>query len=307
MLARLFLFLSLIVVLFFFLNTDYIVSGFKNAASVFSKIFEEKISPEDLLQKYEKERIKILIIPGHDNVSIGAQFKNLKETDLALALTQNLIDFFGRDAKFEVFTTRDKNGEYEKWFSDYLIKNQAAIKTFRDYFKSVLAFLAKRGEFKKEVKIHHLPAADNMSLNLYAINKWANDNNVDIVLHVHFNDYDYPARTAGQPGKYSGFAIYVPEKQLPNYRTSLALANSVKERLEKYFSKSNFSKETNTIIEDQQLIAVGSNASRKGASFLIEYGYIYETQFLYPEARAIIFKNMAEQTYLGVKGYFENH
>jgi len=82
------------------------------------------------------------------------------------------------------------------------------------------------------------------------------------------------------------------------------LAESLARRLGKYFAKSDFPDEANTIVEDQQLIAVGSNASRKGASLLFEYGYIYESQFVNPGTRSVIMKELASQTYWGIKDYF---
>jgi len=215
------------------------------------------------------------------------------------------LEFFQKDSKFQVFITREKNGDYRDWLSDYLEKENLAISIFRDYLKKVVSFFDDRAIIKKNASVYHNPAADNVSLNLYGINKLANDHNIDIVLHVHFNDY--PGRPAGSSGKYNGFAIYVPEEQLPNSRVSIALAESVKEALEKYFPVSNFPGEAKGVIQDQELIAVGSNASREGASMLIEYGYIYEPQFTYSAARAIIFKSLAEQTYLGIKNFFETN
>lgn len=147
--------------------------------------------------------------------------------------------------------------------------------------------------------------ANNTSLRLYAINKWANENNVEIVFHIHFNDYR--GRNLDQPGKYSGFSIYVPEYQLPNHQASSELAKSLKNQLEKYFAKSDLPAESSILIEDQELIAVGSNASRDGISVLTEYGYIYEPQFAKKGLRAIVLKEMAYQTYIGIKKNFDKN
>lgn len=295
-----FIFLFLTVVTYLFLgNYSSFVTG--NLFGIFSKVFEEKIAPEDLREKFEKSIIRVLIVPGHDNVSIGGRYRDIRETDLNIELAYYLLDFFRKDKKFHTFITRDENGEYSDWFIEYFKKEESNILIFRDYLKIVTAFLRQEGKIANTEQVQHNPAADNISLKLYAVNKLANEHNIDIVLHVHFNDY--PGRTRGLPGKYNGFAIYVPEKQLPNYRISLAVAGAIKARLEKYFPKSNFPGEADTIVEDQQLIAVGSNASREGTSLLIEYGYIYEPQFVHPAARSIIMKSLAEQTYLGIKDY----
>jgi len=303
-----FCFLFLIISLFgvYYFQTPHVESVLSAVTGSFTKIFQEKYSPEDLKNKYANthSKIKILIVPGHDNLSVGAQYKNIKEADINIELAYNVLDFFKKDNKFIAYTIREKKGSYSEWFLNYTNKNNAAIKIFRGYLRSVTAFLTKRGDISKQVQVEHNPAADNTSLNLYAINKFANENNIDIVIHIHFNDY--PGRKWGRPGEYTGFSIYIPEKQLPNHRVSADLAQSIKQRLEKYFAKSNFPGEakTDSIIEDQELIAIGSNASMQKAAVLIEYGYIYESQFVHPQARAIIFKSMAEQTYLGIKDFF---
>lgn len=74
--------------------------------------------------------------------------------------------------------------------------------------------------------------------------------------------------------------------------------------MEKYFAKSNLPAESSVLIEDQELIAVGSNASRDGVSVLVEYGYIYEPQFSNQGTRDIALKEMAYQTYAGIKKFF---
>jgi len=55
----------------------------------------------------------------------------------------------------------------------------------------------------------------------------------------------------------------------------------------------------------KELIAIGANGSLDGAALLIEYGYIYEAQFISSEFRSDMMKELAHQTYLGVKKYFE--
>ncbi|MFC1756710.1 N-acetylmuramoyl-L-alanine amidase [Patescibacteria group bacterium] len=284
-------------------GATYVGFGTGAISAVFSKIFEEKITQQDLQNKYEIDKIKILIVPGHDNNSFGASFKNIKESDLNIEMAYEIFDILIKDNKFETFIIRERDGAYSRWFLDYLDRKWSAISTFRDYSKRLMSFLNDKGFVVAENKVQHNPAADNVSLNLYGINKWANDNNVDLVIHVHFNDY--PSRARGQSGEYAGFVIYIPERHLPNHKISSGLASAIKQRLENYFPKSNFPGERETIVEDHELIAIGSNASRKGASLLIEYGYIYETQFVYSSARAIIFESLAEQTYLGIQDYFE--
>ena len=73
--------------------------------------------------------------------------------------------------------------------------------------------------------------------------------------------------------------------------------------MKKYFAASDLPAESSALIEDQELIAVGSNASRDGVSVLVEYGYIYEPPFRNEEAREAMFKELAYQTYIGIKKF----
>jgi len=275
---------------------------FQNIASL---VFPEKITPENLKENYQKNNLKILIVPGHDKSSYGAQYRGVTEESINAKLGNYLYDYLTSDSHFSVFTTRGYSGEYNNWFLEYMEKEKTNVSSFRDKLKTAMRSLLKTGAVTKNTKVYHNPAADNTSLNLYAVNKWANDNNIDLVIHIHFNDY--PGRTYDLPGKHSGFSIYIPERQLPNYRISHEIAESLKTELETILKPSNFPKEKDTIIEDQQLIAVGSNASRDGASILIEYGYIYENKVYDKNLREQTLANMAYKTFLGIKNYFEQN
>lgn len=268
-----------------------------------SLIFPEKMTPEILQNKYKNSVVKILIVPGHDKNSYGAQYRGVTEESLNSGVGNNLYNYFFSDLKFSPFITRTFGGMNSEWFISYAEREKTEIKSWRDKLKSAMKSLLKSGAITKNTKIHHNPAADNASINLYAINKWANENDIDIVLHLHFNDY--PGRPYDLPGKYNGFAVYIPEQQLPNYRVSQEIGESIKKQLSTIQNPSNFSKEKDTLIEDQQLIAVGSNASRDGASILIEYGYIYENKLYDKNLREQTLVDLAHQTYLGVKNYFE--
>lgn len=295
-----FLFFSSFAYIGYEFNLPYIGSALRYIAGPF---FAEKITPEQILTSYKNDKVKILIVPGHDNYSIGAQFKEIKESQMNAELGQELFDFFQKDGKFETYATRVKNGDYSQWFNDYFESNKEKIRKFRENSWEQMRQAIEQGMPGPENQVYHNSATDNDSLKLYAVNKWVNENNIEIVFHIHFNDY--PGRTASQPGKYSGFSIYVPEYQLPNHRVSLKLADSLKNQLEKYFAKSDLPAESSILIEDQELIAVGSNASRDGVSVLVEYGYIYESQFANQEIRGVVLKEMAYQTYFGIKKFFD--
>ena len=215
MIRRFLLLIFLAALLFAVSDVNFFKSGFNFASGLFSKIFEEKVTPENLLSRYDDGTVRILIVPGHDNFSVGAVYKNIKETDLNVELAYAIFDFFNSDDKFGAFITRGKNGDYNDWFVDYFDREEENIIVFRDYLKTITSFAKETDSFEERNEVYHNPTADNVSLKLYAINKLANDYNIDIVLHVHFNDY--PRRRHGGQGEYSGFAIYVPESQLPKY------------------------------------------------------------------------------------------
>lgn len=63
-------------------------------------------------------------------------------------------------------------------------------------------------------------------------------------------------------------------------------------------------KETDGIIEEQELIAIGSYNTLDAPSMLIEYGYIYEPQFADKNVRDSTFRDLAFQTYLGIQDFF---
>ncbi len=152
-------------------------------------------------------------------------------------------------------------------------------------------------------RVPHNTALEKTSLKLYGINKWANEHGINIVLHIHFDDYG--GRRQDEPGEYNGFVIFVPDHQFSNGKASMAIARKIFLRLAKYFPVSNAPREDSGVTEDSELIATGSNNSLDPASLLIEYGYIYEPQFNRPALRESVVRELAFQTYIGLKSFFE--
>lgn len=257
---------------------------------------------DHLKDKYAANEFKIMIVPGHDDDSAGgAVFRGLREADLNLKIAEELKNLFDADAHFKALITRNKAG-YISEFSRYFADNYSDIVSFRENSRKIMDDLVERGVIQRNITILHNYASEKDSLRLYGINKWASENGSDLVLHLHFNDY--PGRAPYWAGEYSGFSIYIPEKQLPNHGESLGIAESIFASLQKYFPVSDLPVESAGIIEDQELIAVGP-ASFNGAAILIEYGYIYEPQFVNSRTQSSAIKELAHQTYLGVKKYFE--
>lgn len=293
--------LFLIPCLFVVLVSFLILSG-KTRDYLALLIFPEKITPENLMAKYKSgEKIRVLVVPGHDDESWGADFNKIKEADLNLETGQELFSYFKNDPHFETFISRDENG-YTEDFKQYFQEQSSEISKFKNYLQNLFRTAIWTGLVRPKETNNHNAVTEETSLKLYGLNKWANEHNIDIVIHLHFNDY---AERKGKTGVYSGFSIYIPEKQLQNHRVSLAIAKSVFNQLKKYLQISNLPQEKNGIVEDQELIATGSNASLNSASLLIEYGYIYQKEFIDSSLRPVMMKELAFQTYSGIKKYFE--
>ncbi|MCX6731601.1 MAG: N-acetylmuramoyl-L-alanine amidase [Candidatus Parcubacteria bacterium] len=290
-------FLSFLLV---FLNYFKILSfhDIKNLASVF---FVESVTEQQLKNKYINGEVKILIVPGHDDEFWGTDFSGIKEANLNLDLAKELSKLLISEKEFEIILLRDDNG-YNESFLNYFNKERHSIEKFIQKQKQTTENLMTSGLIEEKEGVPHTNISLERVIKLYGINKWANENKIDIVINIHFNDY--PRKNNNRVGEYSGFSIYVPEKQFSNAGASRALANPIFERLKKYFPVSNMPKEKRGIIDDQKLIALGANNSLDSAALLIEYGYIYESQFMNKKNRPLVFKKLATQTYLGIIDFF---
>jgi N-acetylmuramoyl-L-alanine amidase len=261
----------------------------------------------ELTAKGERsEKIKILIVPGHDNEYPGAVVGDIREADLNLKIAEYLKTILENEVAFEVYTTRgslfikqdsenpqDKNG-YIPDFQKYLDEKIFEVLDYRTLYKEETEKL----EYKNnKVKIiEHNPTPGEMLYRLYAVNKFIEDNEIDIAIHIHLNDY---VGRNTPDGEYKGFSIYVPDNSLRNGKVSQELAKYIAKTVDDNFKYSNNPPEKNKIILGHELIANGANNTIQAASVLIEYGYIYETKFQDEE----ILQKAAELTYLGIKNY----
>lgn len=247
------------------------------------------------------EPFKILLVPGHDNEIWGAQYGNIKEADMNLVLATQIKDLLKKDKRFKVFIIRDSSG-YTKQFADYFSSHTIDIKNFKENAKKEMQNKISSGSFMKKENVFHNPATENTSIILYGINKWANENNMDAVIHIHFNDY--PRKTKWTVGKYKGFAIYMPDGQMLNSKGSALLSGNIFTQLSKKYISSNYEKEIGGLIPDQKLIALGANHTLLAnvSSVLVEYGYIY--RFRNSSMRHKSYKTMADLTVKGIKNYF---
>jgi len=253
--------------------------------------------------KIPNKIIKILLVPGHDNEVWGAQYGNIKEADMNLVLATQIYNLLKKDKRFEVYITRNKAG-YTKTFSDYISSNKEDIISFKEDAKKEMKDKISNGNFIQKANVPHVSVSEDTSIKLYGINKWANENKIDAVIHVHFNDYSRPGIWA--IGKYKGFSIYVPEAQMANFKGSTLLASNIFNEISKKYNISNYDKESKGIIPEQKLIAMGSfgTLDKNVNSVLIEYGYIYQKIFRNTTTRHAAYKNMASLTTKGIQNYF---
>ena len=245
--------------------------------------------------------IKILLVPGHDNEIWGAQYGNVKEAAMNLAIASRIYNILEKDERFDVHITRNLNG-YTKEFADYFLAQKEVILAFEQNAKKIMQDKVESGSFIQKENVVHNKVTGSTALRLYGFNKWANDNNVDAVIHVHFNDYPRPSKWT--VGKYKGFAIYMPDEQFGNAFGSEQLATNIFTQLRKKYLTSTYEKELGGLVPDQKLIALGANDTLLSnvRSVLVEYGYIY--RFIDSIERHKAYDNMANYTATGIKNYF---
>lgn len=305
------IFLIFLILLLFFDIFALGLVAFENSKNFLSSVwFSQSITSKEVTEKYEtaiekkrrlREKVKILIVPGHDSQNFGAYHDGTTEAEMNSRVAKELFDLLDDEDGVDVKLLRE-DGNYDEQFSNFLKKNGREIYEFAQDKKIQMADLISSGEVERVVDIHHNTAKPEVVNLLYGVNKFANDYDFDIVLHLHFNDY--PGRGSGV-GKHNGFSIYVPEEQFSNAQASLDLARNIQNHLGISFPESSNQKEKG-IVPDQDLIAIGANNTVEGISLLLEYGYIYEPQFHYENISDVVFKELAYQTYAGVMSFLQN-
>ena len=278
------------------------------SADMFASVFfTQSVAAPDIQKKFSSasttgQRIKILIVPGHEPDFGGAEYKNLKERDMTVDLGHYLSEYLMNNPHYEVFATRNKD-VWNQELQDYFDQHWRGINTFVASQKAEMAHLVSDGKIVRVTDgVPHNDAPSDVATRLYGINKWANEKKMDITIHIHFNDD--ASRRITRAGEYNGFTIYVPDRQYSNADASKSIATEIVGRIAQFSAISNFPREDSGVTEDQDLIAVGGQNTSDGASMLIEYGYIYEPQFADPETRDTALKELALQTYLGLEDFF---
>lgn len=281
--------------------------SFSDIRSMFAGVFFiESATPEGIKETYARalqgaSKVRVLIVPGHDALSWGTEFRGVREADMTALLGEELTRFLSADSAYQPILIRARRG-YATGFEEYLERERDTVREFIAGKKKVMSGLVQAGDVQTRTGIVHNRAPSDTAEKLYAVNMWANENKVDIVLHLHFNDY--PGRRSAHPGRYDGFSLYVPDSQFSSARASLGIAESLFGQFSKFYAASNLPGEEEGIVRDQELIAVGAHNTIDSASVLIEYGYIYEQKFLDSEVREAAIKELAFQTYQGLNRFF---
>jgi len=267
--------------------------------------FVQSITPAQIQNNYHSEnKVHILIVPGHQPDAGGTIFNGLYERDIVVDIANALAGLLLQNPHYDVMVARTKTA-WNPILQNYFDTHASDIETFyRSQALQMKNYLASGNLLPATDQVYHNTASSQGALQLYGINKWASDNKYDITLHLHINDET--EHHAGVAGKYGGFAIYVPDRQYSNAEASKAIGGAIAARLNAYHATSTLAKEDVGIVEDQKLIAIGSNNTADDAALLIEYGYIYEPQFQEPSIRSIAIADYAYQTYLGLQDFFKD-
>ena len=245
--------------------------------------------------------LRILIEPGHEPNFGGTAFRKLIERDLTVALGAELQQLLAEDPHFQVMMTRDTR-DWNPIFSDYFRKNWNAIIAWKNSARKNFNNLIAKGKIRKPVsKVSHNKAPSKVATRLYGMNRWANENNFDVTLNIHFDDENGHRRNV--PGRFSGFTIYQHSPQYNNSERSRKLARALLAKLEEVSQPSNLAGHKGGIIDEPMLIAIGENNTSNATSLVIEYGFIYEKKFTDPKLRSKTLEDLARATYQALEDY----
>lgn len=305
---------------FYFLNNSYLIkifiANFEGLSSELAAVvpIRSLASVTDIVDfqsdygkvstEVRNKKIRILIVPGHEPDFGGTEFGDLYERNLTAELGKDLRQFLQSDGAYQTFITRDTQS-WSPVFADYFKNNWDGIAVWVKTSKKNKPSPALVAVPASVPKVAHNKAPNDVALRIYGINKWANENDINLTIHIHLNNY--PRRSERIAGKYSGLVIYAPAQQYSNSTATHLIAESVFKRLSMYNPINDLPAESSGVVDDSELIAVGVNNTSDAASMLIEYDYIYQPQFIDPEIRNLALKDLAYQTYLGLQDFFSKN
>jgi len=267
--------------------------------------FDDSASADELRDKYEDGELRLLIVPGHEPDFGGAFYQGVYEREINVEIADELVELLQKHGGYEIVVARSKSA----WLSElngYFTDEAKATHNFVQDQKEKTAVRSEGEGIEEEVdtsSVTHAAARPDAALHLYGINRWANENDVDLVVHLHVNDA--PDHAPNVPSQYSGYAVYVPDSLYGNHETSKELAEAVADRLDELSDVSTLPGEDQGIVPDRELIALGAFGTLNLPSVLIEYGYLTEPRFTLPEHRETVTKDAAYQTYLALQDFFD--
>lgn len=244
---------------------------------------------------------KLVVVPGHEPSDGGAHYGDLYERDMNVELAERVAELMRSKDGYSVFVSRTRVS-WNPLMLEYFDANRKDILDFKNRSQNLYRLFQSAGLITKvEDRMPHAEINDESAVKLYGLNRWANENEADLLIHVHFNDSS--RRDPSLPGKNRGFTIFVPESQLKNSLASKAAATFIYAALEKRFDPQGSSGYRLGLLEDQSLIALGAFDTLESPSVLIEYAYIYEGILGSPEMREKTLSAMAEATLEGIEDY----
>lgn len=282
---------------------DYLAKAYRHAG-VF---FVTSITVDDVRLAYSKAKIpinpkklKVLVVPGHEPDKGGTQFNNYFERDIVVDIANELARLLSSHGYYDVIISRDKTA-WNPILEDYFNDNWHDIIEWRESHTEKMVRLINDGRLKSVQAMDRPDAPQDVALRLYGLNKWLNENEVKLALHLHINDYG--GRHGSGPGLHSGISVYIPENQYSNSEASKTVGEYIFRRLSSFMPISTLPLEAEGVVEDQELIALGSFNTVDAVSVLIEYGYIYEPVWADEKLRPLAVKETAFLTYLGLKDF----
>src|SRR3989338_6688405 len=127
-------------------RTVLVQSGWTVKSQPASVFFIESSKPEIMKQTIalagaNDRKLRILVVPGHDNEFIGTQYKGVKEANMTLPLGKELARLLSEEDKFEVILSRDDNG-YMPELAYY----------FREQKEQILDFVASKKQIMNDLE-----------------------------------------------------------------------------------------------------------------------------------------------------------
>jgi N-acetylmuramoyl-L-alanine amidase len=283
-----------------------------NEAQTAAIFFVQSITVAEIQDNYhgatpspsvQPKKVRVLVVPGHQPDDGGTAMDYIYERDVVVDIADALAFRLSQNPHYDAMVARTKT-EWNPILQSYFDDSSLEIDAFRQSQTQEMANHIADGKISSLMdKVYHNAASTRALIQLYGINKWTSDNNYDVTLHLHLNDY---AGRRGTSSMYEGFSIYIPDYQYSNADASRAVGEAIAVRLNAFHATSTLPQESRGVIEDQELIAIGSNNSADGAAVLIEYGYIAEPQFSEPSIRSVAIADYAYQTYLGLQDFFND-